>query len=131
MHRPTNPGETRQSPAEPRRDLDEERGKSEFEYKHHSLIDKDYQFIRGFYTTTTSVHDSQIDLSQKGEIVSPDKGNFGTVTFASTDKTLNRAVRGENSSGSTNGETGSSAVSVPSWNGHLPGSCGCFTMALC
>ena len=69
--------------------------KSEFGYKLHSLIDKDHQFIRRFDTTTASVHDSQIDLSQKGETVYRDKGYFGTVPFASTDKTMHRAVRGK------------------------------------
>jgi len=68
--------------------------KSEFGYKLHSLMDKDYQFIRRFDTTTASVHDSQIDLSQKGETVYRDKGYFGTIPFASMDKTMHRAVRG-------------------------------------
>ena len=39
-------------------------------------------------------HDSQIDLSEKGETVYRDKGYFGTVPFASIDKTMKRAVRG-------------------------------------
>lgn len=68
--------------------------KSNFGYKLHSLIDKDYQFIRRFDTTTASVHDSQIDLSEKGETVYRDKGYFGTIPFASIDKTMHRAVRG-------------------------------------
>jgi IS5 family transposase len=69
--------------------------KSEFGYKLHSLIDKDYQFIRRFDTTTASVHDSQIDLSQKGETVYRDKGYFGSIPFASIDKTMKRSVRGK------------------------------------
>lgn len=68
--------------------------KSQFGYKLHSLIDKEHQFIRRFDTTTASVHDSQIDLSEKGETVYRDKGYFGTVPFASIDKTMHRAVRG-------------------------------------
>jgi IS5 family transposase len=68
--------------------------KSEFGYKLHSLIDKEYQFIRRIDTTTASVHDSQIDLSQKGETVYRDKGYFGSVPFASIDKTMKRSVRG-------------------------------------
>ncbi|MGA2162782.1 MAG: IS5 family transposase [Methanoregula sp.] len=68
--------------------------KSEFGYKFHVLTDKENQFIRRFDTTTASVHDSQIDLSQKGETVYRDKGYFGTVPFASIDKTMHRAVRG-------------------------------------
>jgi len=68
--------------------------KSEFGYKLHSLIDKECQFIRRIDTTTASVHDSQIDLSQKGETVYRDKGYFGAIPFASIDKTMKRSVRG-------------------------------------
>jgi len=68
--------------------------KSQFGYKLHSIIDKEYQFIRRFDTTTASLHDSQIDLSQKGETVYRDKGYFGSVPFASMDKTMRRSVRG-------------------------------------
>ena len=69
--------------------------KSEFGYKVHTIIDKEFQFIRRFDTTTASVHDSQIDLSQKGETVYRDMGYFGTTPFASMDKTMKRAVRGK------------------------------------
>ena len=69
--------------------------KSEFGYKVHTIIDKEHQFIRRFDTTTASMHDSQIDLSQKGETVYRDKGYFGTIPFASMDKTMRRAVRGK------------------------------------
>ena len=69
--------------------------KSEFGYKVHTIIDKEHQFIRRFDTTTASMHDSQIDLSQKGETVYRDKGYFGTTPFASMDKTMQRAVRGK------------------------------------
>jgi IS5 family transposase len=69
--------------------------KSEFGYKLHSLVDKEHQFIRRFDTTTASTHDSQIDLSEKGETVYRDKGYFGSSPFASMDKTMKRAVRGK------------------------------------
>jgi IS5 family transposase len=69
--------------------------KSEFGYKLHSLMDVDLQFIRRFDTTTASKHDSQIDLSEKGQTVYRDKGYFGTTPYASIDKTMNRAVRGK------------------------------------
>jgi len=59
----------------------------------HSLIEKEYHFIRRFDTSTASLHDSKVDLSQKGETVYRDKGYFGTVPFASMDKTMNRSVR--------------------------------------
>jgi IS5 family transposase len=68
--------------------------KSEFGYKLHSLIDKEYHFIRRFDTSTASLHDSQIDLSQKGETVYRDKRYFRTIPFASIDKTMKRSVRG-------------------------------------
>ncbi len=67
--------------------------KSDFGYKLHSLIDKENQFIRRFDTTTASVHDNQIDLSEKGETVYRDKGYFGSDPYASTDKTMRRSVR--------------------------------------
>jgi len=68
--------------------------KSEFGFKLHTIIDKENQFIRRFDTSTASVHDSQIDLSQKGETVYRDKGYFGSIPFASMDKTMKRSVRG-------------------------------------
>ncbi len=61
--------------------------------KVHTIIDKEFQFIRRFDTTTVSLHDSQIDLSQKGETVYRDTGYSGTTPFASMDKTMKRAVR--------------------------------------
>ena len=54
--------------------------KSQFGYKIHSIIDKEHPFIRRFDTTTASVHDSQVNLSQKGETVYRDKGYFGVST---------------------------------------------------
>ncbi|WP_407354946.1 IS5 family transposase [Methanolobus sp. WCC5] len=68
-------------------------GKSHFGYKLHTIIDKDYELIRRFETTTASVHDSQVDLSEVGEVVYRDKGYFGAVAkgFAAT---MQRAVRG-------------------------------------
>ncbi|TQD25023.1 IS5 family transposase [Methanolobus vulcani] len=68
-------------------------GKSHFGYKFHTIVDKDYLLIRRFQTTTASVHDSQVDLSEKGEVVYRDKGYFGAAAkgFAAT---MQRAVRG-------------------------------------
>ena len=68
--------------------------KSQFGYKLHILMDKDYQFIRRIETTTASLHDSRIVLSQKGETVYRDKGYFGVKPKASMDKTMHRATRG-------------------------------------
>ncbi len=49
--------------------------------------------IRRFKTTTASVHDSQIDLSELNEVVYRDRGYFGAIAkgFAAT---MQRAVRG-------------------------------------
>jgi len=68
--------------------------KSQFGYKLHILLDKDQQLIRRVETTTASLHDSQVDLSRKGETVYRDKGYFGVKPQASMDKTMHRAVRG-------------------------------------
>jgi Transposase and inactivated derivatives, IS5 family len=67
--------------------------KSFFGYKMHSLLDKDHMFIRRMKTTTASLHDSQVDLSERGETVYRDKGYFGVKPKASMDKTMKRAVR--------------------------------------
>jgi IS5 family transposase len=52
--------------------------KSYFGYKLHSKVDNDLGDIRELETTTASVHDSQIDLSNEGEIAYRDKGYQGT-----------------------------------------------------
>lgn len=39
---------------------------SHFGYKLHTIVDTDYDLIRRFRTTTASVHDSKIDLSEEG-----------------------------------------------------------------
>jgi len=66
--------------------------KSYFGYKLHSKVDRNYGLIRTIETTTASVHDSQIDLSRKGEIVYRDKGYFGTNPKG-YDATMQRGVR--------------------------------------
>jgi len=67
--------------------------KSYFGYKLHTKLDLDYGLIREFETTTASVHDSQVDLSTEGEVVSRDKGYQGAEAngYAAT---LKRAARG-------------------------------------
>ena len=69
--------------------------KSQFGYKLHTLIDKEWQLIRRVATTTASTHDSRIDLSKPGETVYRDKGYFGVTPAASMDKTMHRAVRNQ------------------------------------
>jgi IS5 family transposase len=51
---------------------------SHFGYKLHQKTDLDYSLIRQIETTTASVHDSQVDLSVKDEIVLRDRGYFGS-----------------------------------------------------
>jgi len=48
-----------------------------FGYKLHQKTDIDYCLIREIETTTASLHDSQVDLSVKDEIVLRDRGYFG------------------------------------------------------
>ena len=66
---------------------------SHFGFKLHTIIDREHQLIRAQVTTTASVHDSRIYLSQPGETVYRDKGYFGVKPIASMDKTMHRAVR--------------------------------------
>ena len=51
--------------------------KSYFGYKLHSKVDMDLGLIRELETTTAAVHDSQVDLSQEGEVVYRDRGYHG------------------------------------------------------
>jgi IS5 family transposase len=48
--------------------------KSYFGFKTHTKEDCDFGLIRELQTTTASVHDSQVDLSKKGEVIYRDKG---------------------------------------------------------
>jgi IS5 family transposase len=68
--------------------------KSYFGFKLHSKTDTDYGLIRNMEATTASVHDSQVDLSNLGEVVYKDKGYFG-VESRGYDATMKRAVRGK------------------------------------
>ena len=67
--------------------------KSYFGFKLHTKEDCDFGLIRALQTTTASVHDSQIDLSEKGEVVYRDRGYFGTKPKG-FDATMQRGVRG-------------------------------------
>jgi IS5 family transposase len=53
--------------------------KSYFGYKLHSKVDTDFGLIRELETTTASTHDSQVDLSKKGEVAYRDRGYHGAV----------------------------------------------------
>jgi IS5 family transposase len=87
---------------------------SQFGYKPHTLLDREFQLIRRLATTTASLHDSRIDLSKQGETVYRDKrylrsvsnrrrrwikrciGRFGTIRSPSgrNDETGRSAVHG-------------------------------------
>ena len=67
--------------------------KSYYGFKLHAKTDVDRDLIRDLETTTASVHDSQVDLSQPGEVVYRDKGYFG-VKPRGYDATMRRGVRG-------------------------------------
>ncbi|MEG3225432.1 MAG: hypothetical protein BME94_07980 [Methanobacteriales archaeon Met13] len=73
--------------------LDKKGGKSYYGYKLHTKSDINHGLIRELETTTASVHDSQIDLSQQGEIVYRDRGYFG-APCQGYNATMNRATRG-------------------------------------
>jgi len=51
--------------------------KSYFGYKLHSKLDTEHGLIRDLETTIASVHDNQVDLSKKGEVVYRDRGFHG------------------------------------------------------
>jgi IS5 family transposase len=67
--------------------------KSFFGYKLHTKEDCDFGLIRALEVTTASTHDSQIDLSEDGEVVYRDRGYFG-VQAKGFNATMQRGVRG-------------------------------------
>jgi len=68
-------------------------GKSHFGYKLHIKTDIDHGLIRAVETTPANVHDSQIDLSEPGEVVYRDRGYFG-APCKGYNATMDRNVRG-------------------------------------
>ncbi|MFW5935669.1 MAG: IS5 family transposase [Candidatus Hadarchaeota archaeon] len=66
--------------------------KSFFGFKLHAKTDMDYGLIRAIEITTASLHDSQVDLAEPGEVVYKDKGYFGAPSRG-IDATMKRAVR--------------------------------------
>ena len=55
-------------------------------------MDGDYDLIRRISTTTASVHDSQVDLSETGEVVYRDRGYQGAECKGHND-TMKRGAR--------------------------------------
>ena len=66
---------------------------SHFGYKLHTKSDTDYQLIRELEITTASVHDSQIDLSQPGEVNYRDRGYSGAKSRG-YDAAMKKGARG-------------------------------------
>ena len=67
--------------------------KSQFGYKLHMKMDMDHGLVRALETTTASVHDSQVDLTEKDEVAYRDKGYFG-ASCRGYDAAMRRGVRG-------------------------------------
>ena len=67
--------------------------KSYFGYKGHVKVDTENNFIWKVETTIASVHDSQVDLANEGEIRYCDKGYHGSKTKG-YDASMKRAARG-------------------------------------
>ena len=67
--------------------------KSNFGYKAHVKVDAEHQFIWAVKTTTASLHDSQVDLAEVGEVRYGDKAYSGAKTKG-YDASMKRAARG-------------------------------------
>ena len=67
--------------------------KSYFGYKLHTKPDIEFGLIREIETTATSLHDSQIDLSEPGEVAYRDRGYSGTETKG-YNATMKKGARG-------------------------------------
>jgi IS5 family transposase len=67
--------------------------KSNFGYKAHVKVDAEHQFIWAVKTTTASLHDSQVDLAEAGEVRYGDKAYSGAKTKG-YDASMKRAARG-------------------------------------
>ena len=59
----------------------------------HTLVDKEFMIIREVGTSTASLQDSQIDLTEPGQTVYRDKGYFGVKSNASMELTLAQSSR--------------------------------------
>lgn len=59
----------------------------------HTLVDKENQCIRSVATLTASLHDSQVDRSEQGQIVYREREYYGVEPMDSMDKTMDRDTR--------------------------------------
>lgn len=65
-------------------------GQIHYGYKSHVKLDVNHHLIRCIEVTTASVHDSDIDLSKKDEVVYRDKGYTGKETKAKGNGSMKR-----------------------------------------
>ena len=61
-----------------------------FGYKSHLKIDRDFQLIRAYETSTASLHDGQVDLANDDEVVYRDRGYTGKSTKAKGNASMKR-----------------------------------------
>lgn len=80
-HKPVNA--PRQEQAKTRRSRDGtwavKNNKAHFGFKMHTQVDQDFQIIRNVVTTTASLHDSQVDLSEPETVIYRDRGYQGAA----------------------------------------------------
>ena len=93
MQKWTNHEVMRQKQEDQRTEPGQKGQKSYFDYKFHTIVDRETQLIRRFSTSTASLHDGQVDLSEPGETVYKDRGYFGTPINGSMDKTMKKSTR--------------------------------------
>jgi transposase, IS5 family len=81
-------GETVEYTDKQRRHMDKDgsfsvkHGQVHYGYKDHIKLDVDHHLIRDLEVTTASVHDSEVDLSKRDEVVYRDRGYTGKETKA-------------------------------------------------
>ena len=74
------------------------RGQVHYGYKSHIKMDVDHQLIRDVEVTTASLHDGEIDLSKRDEVVYRDRGYTGKETKAKGNGSMKRGnltIRGK------------------------------------
>jgi IS5 family transposase len=65
-------------------------GQVHYGYKDHIKLDVDHHLIRRVEVTTASVHDSEVDLSERDEVVYRDRGYTGKETKAKGNGSMKR-----------------------------------------
>jgi IS5 family transposase len=65
-------------------------GQVHYGYKDHIKLDVDHHLIRRVEVTTASVHDSEVDLSERDEVIYRDRGYTGKETKAKGNGSMKR-----------------------------------------